>query len=429
MMKNCPYRQYSWRDIVAWLPVTGLLMVLSALPFEWSAYQRIGLCVLAGGYAADYILNKRWQQFVWDRGKWMYVVMLAIVAMFFIREWFDSTELTDYAFSQFHLHEWFLYIGIAGIAGFSDKLQLKHVAYVMLGTSIVMLMLCIGLCLTTNEYDYLEPFFRFNMIRRHHINSHMVMNLYINTAIIVGFSMLRSEPAKWRKGLVLAAILLSWLLILISDGRTGQVTSVLVMAACLIYALPRKHWYIGAAAGALFAIILGVFIANNPRVSLDKMANDPRLAIYDYSWRMIQKEPVKGYGLSTLSIKYVEEAYLDSVMYNGYIRTLQAYPEFAELGKTMKTHHSHNAFLHYWLIFGISGPILLLALFGTAARMPIDKKYRFYLWLFLLTVFIQCITEPVGQHIKPQFITFILIIWQCAKLPDTSPKTDVPCES
>lgn len=429
MMKNCPYRRYSWRDIVAWLPVTGLLMVLSALPFEWSAYQRIGLFVLAGGYAADYILNKRWQQFVWDRGKWMYVVMLAIVAMFFIREWFDPTELTDYAFSQFHLHEWFLYIGIAGIAGFSDKLQLKHVAYVMLGTSIVMLMLCIGLCLTTNEYDYLEPFFRFNMIRRHHINSHMVMNLYINTAIIVGFSVLRSEPAKWRKGLVLAAILLSWLLILISDGRTGQVTSVLVMAACLIYALPRKHWYIGAAAGALFAIILGVFIANNPRVSLDKMANDPRLAIYDYSWRMIQKEPVKGYGLSTLSIKYVEEAYQDSVMYNGYIRTLQTYPEFAELGKTMKTHHSHNAFLHYWLIFGISGPILLLALFGTAACMPIDKRYRFYLWLFLLTVFIQCMTEPVGQHIKPQFITFMLIIWQCAKLPDTSPKTDVPCES
>ena len=428
-MKNWPYSCPSWREVVAWLPVAGLLMVLSAIPFGWSAYQRIGLYVLGAGYAADYIVNKRWQQIAWDRSKWIYVVMLAIVAMFFIREWLDPTELTDYAYSQFHLHEWFLYIGIAGLAGYTDKLQLRHAAYVMLATSVVMLMICLGLCLTTNEYDCLEPFFRFNMIRRHHINSHMVMNLYINTAIILGFGVLRSEPAKWRKGLLLTAILVSWLLILISDGRTGQVTSLLIVAACMLYALPRKHWYIGGAAGALFAIILGVFIANNPRVSFDKMTNDPRLAIYDYSWRMIQKQPVTGYGLSTLSIKYVEEAYQDSVMYNGYIRTLQVNPEFAELGKTMNTHHSHNAFLHYWLIFGISGPILLLALFGTAACLPIDRRYRLYLWLFLLALLIQCITEPIGQHIKPQFITFMLFIWQRAKLPDTCSKTEQPCES
>ena len=415
--------------MVAWLPVLGLLMVLSALPFGWSGYQRIGLYILGLGYIADYIANKRWQHFVWNRGKSMYIVMLAIVAMLIIREWCDPAALTSYAITQYHLHEWFLYVGIAGLLGFSDKLQLKHVAYVMLATTVVMLMVCLYLYFRTDEYHFLQPFFRFNQIRRSHINSHMVMNLYANTAIIVGFSVIRSEHTKWRKVLLTAMILVSWLLVMLSDGRTGQITSMIVMAACGIYVLPRKHWYVGTAAGILFAVAVSLYIANNPRITTDRFANDPRYSIYDYSWRMIQKEPIKGYGMSTLSVKYVEEAYQDPVMYNGYIQGLQANPDFAKLGKTMLTHHSHNAFLHYWLIFGICGPLLLLAMFGTAACLPIDRKYRFYLWLFLLALFIQCMTEPIGLHIRPQFITLMLLIWQCAELPEVRAKTDKPCES
>ena len=63
-----------WRELVAWLPVLGLLMVLSALPFGWSDYQRIGIYVLGIGYVADYSCNQRWKQFSWSRGKWIYVV-------------------------------------------------------------------------------------------------------------------------------------------------------------------------------------------------------------------------------------------------------------------------------------------------------------------------------------------------------------------
>ena len=417
MNQECSYSRIQWREIVAWLPVIGFLMVLSAIPFGWSDYQRIGLYVLGAGYFSDYIVNRRWTSLHWERGKSIYVVMLAFVAAFFIREWFDPTPLTSYAKGQFYLHEWYLYGGIAGLLGFSNKLQLKHVAYVMLATSVVMALTCADLYFLTDEHCYLSALHRFNTIRRNHINSHMVMNLYINTAIIFGFSILRSEPNKWRKAVLLVAIFCSWALIMLSDGRVGQATSLLIMVACGIYALPRRKWYIGLAVGALFAIGAGIALANNPRISYADISSDPRFAIYDYSWRMIEKKPVTGYGFSTLSIQYVEEAYQDSVMYNGFIRRLQSVPEFAQLGKTMKTHHAHNAFLHYWLALGIIGPVLLLALFGTAACLPIDRKYRFYLWLFLLALFIQCLTEPIGQHIKPHFIMYVLLVWQCAALP------------
>ena len=377
-----------WRELVAWLPVLGLLMVLSALPFGWSDYQRIGIYVLGIGYVADYSCNQRWKQFSWSRGKWIYVVMLMIVAMFFIREWFDPTALTDYAYSQFHLHDWFLYIGIAGLLGFSDKLQLRHVTYVMLATSVVMMLVALGYYFFTDEWSTMPSFYRFNKLRALHVNSHMVVNLYINTAIILCFSILRSE-SRWRRGVLIAVMLFLWGMIMISDGRIGQAT-----------------------------------ISHNPRASLAKATNDPRFAVYDYSWRMIEQKPIEGYGLSTLSVQFVEGAYQDSVMYNGFVVRIMEMDVFAQLGKTMRTHHAHNAFLHYWLAFGIAGPLLLLALFGTAASLPVDKHYRFYLWLFLLAVFIQCITEPVGQHIKPQFISILLLIWQCAALPNKSLKSE-----
>ena len=62
MMKSI-FNGIQWRELVAWLPVLGLLMVLSALPFGWSDYQRIGIYVLGIGYVADYSCNQRWKQF------------------------------------------------------------------------------------------------------------------------------------------------------------------------------------------------------------------------------------------------------------------------------------------------------------------------------------------------------------------------------
>lgn len=402
-------------------------MVISAIPFGWSDYQRVALYVLGIGYVVDYAVNLRWQSLSWDRSKWIYVVLLAFVAMFFIREWCDPTPLTHYAESQFHLHEWFLYIGIAGILGFSDKLQLKHVAYVMLATSIVMLLTCGWLYLFTEEHLDWSPFYRFNILRREYINSHMVMNLYINTAMILGFAVLRDEPSRWRRIVLVLSILIAWLFILLSDGRIGQATSFIILFVCGLVAIPRQHWYIGALVGTFFAIGVGVFMMNNPRVSMAHAVNDPRMVIYDFSWRMIQKKPIAGYGLSTLSVQYIEETYQDSAMYHGFIEShLQTVPEFAQLGKTMQTHHAHNAFLHYWLIFGIAGPLMLVALLVAAACLPVEKKYRIYLWLFLLAIVIQGMTEPIGQHLKPQFITLILLVWQCAAVPAS--KNEELCE-
>ena len=416
------HNRFGWRELVAWVPVVGLLMVISAIPFGWSDYQRVALYIAGLGYVLDYAVNKRWRQFYWDRGKWIYVVMLLIVVMFFVREAFDPTELTKYAFQQFHLHDWFLYVSILGILGFPDKLRLKDVAYVMLLTSVVMLGVVLYYYFLTSECFGYAPYSRFNQLRSLHVNSHMVMNLYMNTAIILGMCVWR-ETRGFRRSLLLAiGILLSLVLIVFSNGRIGQATSVLVISVGLIYAVYPRNKYVAGGMAVLLLVAGLLLVCANPRMNKAEIENDPRKAVYDYSWRMIKERPLAGYGLSTLSVEFVEGAYQDSVMYNGFVRPLMTVPAFAEEGRTMRTHHAHNAFLHYWLAFGIAGPLLLLLLFVTAACIPVRREYRLYLWLFLLAVFVQCLTEPIGQHVKPQFVALLLFVWQCAGRADRNVK-------
>ena len=84
-------------------------------------------------------------------------------------------------------------------------------------------------------------------------------------------------------------------------------------------------------------------------------------------------------------------------------------PAFAAQGKTMQTHHPHNAFLLYWLGIGIFGLLAFIALFVVAACLPIGEN-RVFLWLFLFALFLQCMTEPVGAHVLPQCIALVLFV-------------------
>ena len=147
-----------------------------------------------------------------------------------------------------------------------------------------------------------------------------------------------------------------------------------------------------------------------PRLRPDAFRHEARVAIWDYSLRMAKQKPITGYGFSTLSVQYVEQAYTDPVMYNGFIATvIELNPAFAAQGKTMQTHHPHNAFLLYWLGIGIFGLLAFIALFVVAACLPIGEN-RVFLWLFLFALFLQCMTELVGAHVLPQCIALVLFV-------------------
>lgn len=399
-------------DICQWTSIIGFLMVISSIPYGWSAYQRIACIVMLTGYILYLIFNRQWEVWKWTSGKWVYVTMIALWAMLPLRQLFDPTPPTWYYWHQLHCHHWFLFVGIVGLLGATDKIRLWHVALTMLATSIFMLVHCGYLYFGTTEFEGMMPLMRMKFLREAHINSHMVMDLYVNTALILGFAIYRSLPRIGHKLLLALAMVLSWLLIWLSDGRIGMFTSLIVISVGLTYLLYSRNKYAGIAAAVVLALISVVAMLQRPRMAHDEVATDPRFVVWDYSVRMAKEKPICGYGMSSLSEQYVERAYTDSAMYAGYVeKIILPIPEFAVQGKTMSTHHPHNAFLMYWLAIGIIGVVLLCALFVTGAMIPSGEN-RLFLWLFLLALFLQCLTEPIGSHLHPQFIAMMLFAWE-----------------
>ena len=399
-------------EIVQWISVIGFMMVISSIPYGWSAYQRISCIIMLTGYILYLIFNRQWKVWRWTNTKWLYVVMIALWCMLPLRQLFDPTPPTLYYWQQLHTHHWFLFVGIVGLLGATEKVRMWQVTTALLATSLFMLAHCGYMYFGTSEFGDVAPLARMTSLRNTHINSHMVMNLYVNTALIFGFATYRQLSRWWQKGLLLLSMGLSWGVIWISDGRIGMFTSLVIVSAGLTCLLYRRNRYAGIGC-ALFLVILSLAaMMHRPRMSQADLSAEPRLVVWDYSYRMAKEKPLFGYGPSTLSEKYVEEAYTDSAMYHGWVEPIiYGTPVFAIQGKTMQTHHPHNAFLMYWLEVGIVGVLLLCALFVCGALLPVGKD-RFFLWLFLLALFLQAMTEPIGLHFHPQFIALMLFVWE-----------------
>ena len=248
----------------------------------------------------------------------------------------------------------------------------------------------------------------------------MVIVLYVNTALIFGFAMLRSLTRWWQKVLLILAMILSWCVeVLLPAGRIGMFTSLIIISVGTTYYLYRFNKVAGVVCAALLVAASVLVMMRRPKMTYYDFAAEPRMVVWDYSVRMAKEKPICGYGLSTLSEKYVEEAYADSAMCAGYIEPIiYGFEDFSVQGKTMNTHHPHNAFLMYWLAVGIIGVLLLCALFVTGAMLPMGEN-RLFLWLFLLALFLQSLTEPIGPHLHPQFIAMMLFAWELCSRPVT----------
>lgn len=379
-------------EICQWISIIGFLMVISSIPYGWTGYQRISCIVMLTGYFLNIVFNKQWKVWQWNADKWLYVVMIALWAMIPLRQLFDAMPPTEYYYSQLNCHHWFVFVGLVGIVGSTPKLRLWHVSCTMLATSLVMLVqtLC-GVF----------------------INSHMVVNLYVNATLLFAFATLGSLQRWWLKALMITAMVFSWgVEFFLPEGRIGVFTSLIIISVGITYYLYRLNKIAGITCAVLLIAASVVVMIHRPKMTYYDFVSEPRFAVWDYSVRMAEKKPICGYGLSTLSEQYVEQAYTDSVMCAGFIQPIiYGIPKFAEQGKTMHTHHPHNAFLMYWLSVGIIGVVLLLALFVLAARLPVGDN-RLFLWLFLLALFLQCMTEPIGPHLHPQFIALMLFAWE-----------------
>ena len=397
------------RNVVSYLPVIGLLLIIISTPFGYNIVQKTGHFMFGIGYVLDYSLNKRWVNWRWASDKWIYVAMLSIYILIPLWQLWDQTPVTEYFMHILDRFSMFLFIGIMGLLGFSDKLRLCVIGFAMLMTTMVVI--GVNIYLYIIEYGvHAFDINWFNHVRAIQINSHMVINLYINTALILGVYLLKTKINLLVRILTIISMLCATGYVLLSVGRVGFMTMLLlicIVTLVTIWKYTKIRWITMVVLGCLCVC----FMLQHERMKADKVLEDPRFALWDYSIRMSKNHPFLGYGISSLSVEYVDGLYVDPVAYEHFTKRIMSQPTFAALGKTMKTHHPHNAFLMMYLSFGILGVLSLIFLYVTSLLMP-SKEMRIYVWFFLLALFIQMQFEPIGAHLQPQFIAIMLLCFQ-----------------
>ncbi len=396
------------RKIISYLPLLGLLFLVATLPFPFGPMQRLALYVSATGYLLDYVVSQRWQSFRWTKEKWVYVAFIAFFALTPIRQLFDS-QLTSYYKFEIEHYMPFLIFGMVGILGMNDRLKVRYFAYVML-------LVCLGIFAYvlyrvgfTTFFESANRILIFNMIRQK-INSHMIINLYCNTALICGcYTLFQRNITKTERILTFVACGLVFLFTMLSEGRVGVATTCLLFVIMVIYSCWKYNKKLLLPLLLLSVAISGYFISHHERMSTMRAFEDPRMAIWEYSWDMIKQKPVFGYGVSSYSIEYAENAMHDERV-QSYVNFIMNVPLFQGQKLSVMMMHPHNSFFKAWLEFGAVG-VVLLVLCLTLPLFLYPPRKRFFLGLFLMVFTFQSMFEIIGIHVPITLLTLMVLVF------------------
>lgn len=410
-------------SLVSYLPVVGLLILIAALPFQYGWVHRTALYILCIGYPIDYVINRRWIGWHWTRDKWVFVVMILFFLLTPLRQLFDSTPPTHYFLGQLEKRVVFLAVGIVGLMEWKIPTDVcRYAGYIMLSMSVgivayIGILEWIGVDIPNWERGgrYL-----YNAISHKYVGAHMRVDFYQNLAIVFGFYLLRNTKSKWQTGLILTAILVLVTRLLFSDGRSGMLAMLLIVGVGVLFYLCKYASKSGIVISVLFLVLLGGMpIYQNERLTQAALQSEPRLAIWDYTLREIEKHPLAGYGLSTASQQFVENAYRDDSMKH-YLQFVAHRPELDGRCHNMAVVNPHNLYLQLMLECGFLSPLLFVLIFALAIACC-DKRKRLYMALTVFLILWQAAFDSFSPHFPP--MTVCLSTWLML-LPCTTQTTD-----
>lgn len=411
------------KNAISYLPFISILLIIALFPFRYGALQRTAMYSLAVVYVLDYFINCRWLEWQWSRSKAVFLIFCLFPLLTPIWQLFDPLKTSLYQ-TTIDVFAPFFFIGIAGFAGMTDKIRMDYIAWVMLSVSVA---ICGYLAYMTTQHPFPEGWIcAFNWFRAKHINSHMVVNLYFNMSLILGamvlFDTAHSRIVKGLTGLLMLPVIAA---LLITEGRTGLITwIVIVVLLTLYYTIRSRRWGLLAVL-AVFCVAAGVFVGHNERMQEALNTKNPRIEQWKECFHMIEERPLTGYGVCSARAEYVRR-----IMANEYIRTtyianeVETYPEYRLNGVVQyDIMHPHNAFLETWSRYGIIGLLLCLLCIFAPMGMRINK-YQIYLTLCVLAFLIQALFESFGSDLQPLFLASMPFLFDCnhrADIAKTAP--------
>jgi len=394
--------------------VTTGVNVLNLIGFFWMVLAWIWVAPLGRWYAfgglylffitwvVEFVLEKRWVGLVWNRTKTYFCVLCAL---FLIGLVYAPWDTTTYLQNRIEHRLGLLGLGLVGIGGINRYYSLKGVFSFMIALSMVMICYLLG---KINLIELIQDPNRMNvfaMARINYINAHMQFNFFLNVSLVGIWYLLFRAPQRprWWVCVVLALCFLTiFSTIMISEGRSGFIASILLVGSMACIELWKWRKWMGIVM-MMIALIIGNYgITHHSRMNGGQL-QDVRLQLWQASWSLIKERPMLGYGMSQAQEKF-------SI-------AMQEYTDegFRQIWKDqLDCVDSHNQYLHITLEFGVVGLLLLLAAY--IGPVIIDNRHR------LLSAYIMglCMFQSIfDMFIMSSFcIIFCVLVLMLLLMPE-----------
>lgn len=390
--------------IISYLPVVSMLALVATLLFPFSAIQRGAIYAFVLTYFMDYLYHQRYKQWQWKSSMWIFVVSMLLFVWLLCVHFILDDGPSEHFTLLVNCFAPFLLLGLLGMLGLNEKFAVSHFAWVMLlmvvGEGTVVAYNIIGHDISS----FTALFHEFSYYRAENLNTHMLHNLYANSALVVGFvSLIRKDMPTWKKLLMGVLMALVCVSIFLSDGRIGTASMLLLVVLMLCYWVLQRSKKLAFVFFAALASMGAVLMCNYTRVSHGAGHQDPRFSIWPVGIETMLEHPITGYGPAKGRLTFIEKG-------REYPPFVQKYYVIYECQFADPTRmHCHNAFLDIWIDLGIVGVLLLALIFALPILLTCGRTQ--YAQLLLTLVFVsQCMFDVLGGDIPPILYMIVLIL-------------------
>lgn len=400
------------KNVCAYFYLASTLFLFALLPMAFHDIYRSALSLFFISFILDYVVNKRWQNFRFTRSSIVYICLILYYLLLFIYWPLENDPIYLGTIAEYSMSfVAFSLIGLAG--GFNDKFKIKYFALVGAIFPIIYALHTITVHVgweTFINQDMKTNFPIFNTFMNKKINAHMGFNFFCNVEILLTYYLFKTRHEakttfdKTIMWFCFTCSIILVLLILISQGRVGLLCLIIIVFYILVD-LTKKYKYYMLATSSAFLIAAILYTATRPRFDRTQIAKtEPRNIVWDVSVKNIKESPLVGYGASTTY----------TIMQKDLLNA--EWPENSNLFLVEQIEngiwwggHPHNQLMQSCLNYGITGVLIMLAIF----ILPFFalKKDEFYplfglLWLCIL---IQLQTEVIQTSISFIGFSFFLL--------------------
>jgi O-antigen ligase len=354
--------------------LVSILFLVFVLVIRNYKLQEVAYFMFFISYAIEIITDKKWKTVKLSRKTTYFLMFLVFFLLAFAYYPFESSN--HYFKLLIEKRYPLLGFSIVGIFGVNKFYQLKYFTNTLVFTSLAVIFLIFS---KINIRDFFDDPNIFNLARNEIINTHMLVNFYLNSTILGVWYFLSNH---WKttnifyKLFLIASVLLFIFILAISEGRTGFLAGIFVSITILFIELwKKKKKY-----GIIFLIIIpwaaALLISTHNRMDAEDIKSEPRYFLWAAGWHVIKDNSVLGQGMSTAQVKYdaAREIYQTEDYKQSWIKS--------------KHLDSHNQYLQTWMEFGIIGLVLLIYIYFTPLFI-ISQKRLLLLVLFIILLSVQ----------------------------------------